>query len=339
MATSITPLVIPARHAVADRTSSDGEKPIAAIAAAKAKPATIDAGPLRKRCATRPVSGMATIPPAAKARSAKLSPASESARSALTRGIGCRPRANSEAIRQEDAECRPGAAAKAPRSFCLRQVSRRASITRFVRPCARRRTWLAGKPPQTCIGGLGAENLIPRSANARATDSGASASRTTRSKAFGLADCERRAAFELFVQDRRGDAARVAQKRSFDLRVLRIKGGGSREPDRGRRRRGARVQGAKPRSRPRPGLRRAAPISPADPASDQPERNLGLGQQGRGDRRIMRRCCDRRSSEKAFAAARFVEPESTKTNEPGGTRAAKARPSAALRSIASPART
>jgi hypothetical protein len=87
MATSMTPLVIPARNAVADRIPSEGAKPIAAIAAAKAKPPTSDANPLRKRCASRPVSGIATIPPAAKARSAKLSPASESARSALIRGI------------------------------------------------------------------------------------------------------------------------------------------------------------------------------------------------------------------------------------------------------------
>ncbi len=42
---------------------------------------------------------------------------------------------------------------------------------------------------------------------------------------FGAADGEGRAGFELFVQDRRGDAAGVAQKRPFDLRVLRIERG------------------------------------------------------------------------------------------------------------------
>ena len=47
-------------------------------------------------------------------------------------------------------------------------------------------------------------------------------------KAFGGAEGEGRAGFELFVQDRCGDAARVAQKRPFDLGVLRIERGNSR---------------------------------------------------------------------------------------------------------------
>jgi hypothetical protein len=45
----MTPLVIPAKHAVVGRPTSDRVKPIAAIVAAKANPATIDAGPLRNR--------------------------------------------------------------------------------------------------------------------------------------------------------------------------------------------------------------------------------------------------------------------------------------------------
>src|SRR5580692_7679294 len=107
-------------------------------------------------------------------------------------------------------------------------------------------------------------------------------------KAFGPADSERCAGFELFVQDRGGEATGVAQKRPFDLGVLRIKGSDSLE---GIERADAeecelRTQrldvGQGPASYSRADFA-------ADATSNQPKRDLTLCQQGRGDRRIMRR--------------------------------------------------
>ena len=106
IAMSIAPCVAPARNVATDKVSSDRAKPRAARAAAKPKPAMTDAGPLRKRWAKRPMSGIAMIAPAAKARSATLSVASESARSALDPGDSGCPAANSDAIRHEGAERR-----------------------------------------------------------------------------------------------------------------------------------------------------------------------------------------------------------------------------------------
>src|SRR3984957_12615560 len=107
-------------------------------------------------------------------------------------------------------------------------------------------------------------------------------------KAFGPADSERCAGFELFVQYRGGEAAGVAQKRPFDLGVLRIKGGDSLEgieradAEEGDLRAQRLDVGQGPASK-----RRAALA--ADATSNQPERDLRLGQQGRGARRIMNR--------------------------------------------------
>ncbi len=86
IATSITPFVIPARNVVTERVSSDGQTD------RRDRGREGETGDDRRRpaaqtMATNPVSGIDTIAPAAKARSATLSPASERARSALTRGI------------------------------------------------------------------------------------------------------------------------------------------------------------------------------------------------------------------------------------------------------------
>ena len=71
------------------------------------------------------------------------------------------------------------------------------------------------------------------------------------------------------------------------------------------------------------------PICELSATADQPDRDLGLRRQNRGDRRIMRRRRRLKAFGKSLAAARIGRSSPNhETNDPGATRAASARPSA-----------
>ena len=106
MATSIAPFVIPARNVAADRVSSDRAKPSAARAAAKAKPAMTDAGPLRKRWREKTHERHRHDRAGGKSQKRDAEPCVGKREVRLDPGDRRRPCANSKAIRQEDAERR-----------------------------------------------------------------------------------------------------------------------------------------------------------------------------------------------------------------------------------------
>ena len=100
----MTPLVIPARNAVADRISSEEAKPIAAIAAAKAKPATIDAKPAAQAMRDEAREWHRHDPASGESQKRKAEPRIGKREVRLDAGNRRRPRANSKAIRQKNAE-------------------------------------------------------------------------------------------------------------------------------------------------------------------------------------------------------------------------------------------
>ena len=184
--------------------------------------------------------------------------------------------------------------AKRSRRSALQLLDRRVAIARRRR-ASLDALWLLAMTihrdaaaAKSASGGSARRTLIPRSAKARATESRGVRFEDHALKAFGPADSERGAGFELFVQDRGGDAAGIAQKRPFDLGVLRIKRGDSLEgieradAEEGELRTQRLDVGQSPASDSRADLA-------ADATSNQPKRDLRLSQQGRGDRRIMRR--------------------------------------------------
>src|SRR5271154_3152837 len=221
IAMSIAPWVAPARNVAADKDSSDRAKPRPARVAAKPKPATTDAGPLRKRWAKRPMSGIAMIAPAAKARSAKLRVTSESARSALTRGIAAAQQPTPAPLATKTPvvarRCGQG------RAPLLSGASASCASINWVL-----RIGLSRAPPLTRLRRLRSANVDPALGECPGDGFRRVRFEDHAVKAFGAADGDRRAGFELFVKERRRYATRIAQNCPFDLGVLRIERGNSR---------------------------------------------------------------------------------------------------------------
>src|ERR1700677_1788972 len=321
IAMSIAPCVAPAANVAAHNVSSDPAKPMARRAAAKPKPQMTDAGPLRKRLAKIPISGIAMIAPAAKARSATLSVASESARSALTRGIAAaQPPTPAPFATKAPSVARRRAQGGA--TILSGAKSSRASVIWFGPACMKN----GGNSWRARLRLIGFRRLRAENGHSALGESARDGLWRVRFedhalKAFGRAKGERRAGLELFVQDRCGDAAGVAQKRPFDLGVLRIKGGNARY----------RIERANAEERELGAQRLDIGQSPAsesraDPrvnaASNQPELDLPLSQQGRSDRRIMRRHCEPKIVGKSLhrrevCRARVHEEQRVRNNESG----------------------
>ena len=211
-----------------------------------------DAGPLRKRCARRPASGIATIPPAANARRATLSACVGKPEVRLDAGELPPPTRQFQGHSPGRRRALPGAAARAASRSLSGASSRRASIIWF--PACDRGDWLARR---RLTGFDEARRGEPqfRARRMRApTISGASASRTTQSRLSARPTAKGALVSSFSLRTAAATRAGVAQNRAFDLRVLRIKGGDPRG-DRGRRPRGMRAQAATPRCQPRSGLR------------------------------------------------------------------------------------